>query len=300
MEPPAADLTEAPAQRFQAGGAVRESSLYVERSADAELREGIERGDLCAVIAPRQMGKSSLRRRAERRLSSRGVRCLAVDLGLIGCSGLTPEQWFYALGFHLAERSGAAVDLLRFWREHDGLPPAERWSRFLTDELFPRAAAPVAVFFDELDVALGLPFCPDAFFAAVREVNEARGRALSPALAPPAARVPVCLFGVTAPEGWVRDPSRSPFTVDRLIRLAEFTPEEAAAFLPGLRAAGGDAPPLLSAVLRWTAGHPYLTQRLCELLSQAGAGADGSPEARVTRLVSDGSLEETALTVSPA
>lgn len=277
MEPPALDLTEAPARRFQAGGALRETSLYIERRADAELLCGLERGDLCAVVAPRQMGKSSLRRRAERRLEARGVRCLAVDLGLIGCSGVTPEQWFYALGFHLAERSGAAVDLLRFWRAHDGLEPSERWSRFLADELFPRTAAPVAVFLDELDVALGLPFCPDAFFAALREAHEARGR------------VPFCLFGVSAP-----------FAVERLIELRAFTPEEAAAFLPGLRAADADAIELLAAVLEWTKGHPYLTQRLCELLAQDSAGEKSSPQMRVARLVNDGALEEAALRVTPA
>jgi hypothetical protein len=275
--PPGLDLTEAPARRFQAGGAVRESSLYIERGADAELLDGLLRGDLCAVVAPRQMGKSSLRRRTERRLAARGVRSLAVDLGLIGCSGVTPEQWFYALGFHLAERSGAAVDLLGFWREHDGLAPSERWSRFLVDELFPRTAAPVAVFLDELDVALGLPFCPDAFFAALRQVHEARGR------------VPFCLLGVSAP-----------FAVERLIRLSAFTREEAAAFLPGLRAAGGDAIDLLAAVLEWSKGHPYLTQRLCELLTQDSAGDLASPEARVARLVEDDALEEAAHRITPA
>jgi hypothetical protein len=275
-------VTGAPERRFQAGGAVREGSFYVERGADAELDEGLCRGDLCAVIAERQMGKSSLRRRAERRLSARGVRCLAVDLGLVGAEGVAAPVWFYALAFHLAARSGLAVDLPRFWRAHEGLPPAERWSRFLLDELIARAPWPLAVFIDELDVALGLPFCADDLFAAVREVHEAR-------------RIPFCLIGVTEPAPWLRDPARAAFTVGRVIRLGAFTREEAAALLPGLRAAGGDPDELLDAVLAWSRGHPYLTQRLCELLVQAGAEEGGQAPDRVARLVLDGSLEEGAL-----
>lgn len=294
MEPPAAGVTKAPERRFQAGGAVRQASFYIPRGADAELEEGLDRGELCAVIAPRQMGKSSLRRRAERRVAARGVRCLAVDLGLIGAQGVPSSAWFYALAFHLAERSALALDLPRFWRAHEALPPAERWSRFVRDELIARAPWPLAVFIDELDVALGVPFCPDDFFTAVREVHAA------------CRPVPFCLLGVTEPARWLRDPAPARFAVGRVIRPGAFTREEAAALLPGLSAAGGEPRELLDAVLAWSRGHPYLTQRLCELLVQTRAEAGVTAPARVARLVHDGSLEEGALaavrdrSVSPA
>jgi hypothetical protein len=288
MEYRARGLMAEPAPGFQAGGALRETSLYIDRRADLDLLEGLERGELCAVVAPRQMGKSSLRRRAELWLSRRGVRCLSVDLGLIGSAGATDAAWFCALCFHIAERAGAGSHALAFFRTHDDLPPARRFARFVREELADPSGKATAVLIDELDVALGLPFCPDDFFAEVSALCGALpGTSASTRLA-------FGLFGVTAPARWMRDPKRSP-PLSRVIVLEAFTREQTAAFLPGLAAAGGDAEALLDAVVEQTRGHPYLTQRICELLVQRGAKDLGSPSDRVARIVEDELLEEDAL-----
>jgi hypothetical protein len=230
--------------RFQAGGALHEASLYIERSADAELHEALSLGGLSLLIAPHQMGKSSLRRRAERRQRALGVRCVSVDLAVIGARGVTEASWRYAFAL--------LIDLDRLACTHER----------------------VTVFIDELDVALGLPFPPDAFFASLEA-------AASPSVA-------VCLIGVTEPDRWSAGRAR-------VIRPGPFTLKEARAFLPGLAATGGDTEALLSAVLARTGGHPYLTQRLCELLVLAGAEDAGSPEDRVARAVNDGLLDDPAV-----
>jgi len=157
----------------------------IEREAEGELVEALARGELCAVRGPRQAGKSSLRRRVEQRLEARGVRCVALDLGLIGSVGLTEERWFYAVAFHLA-KGWPALDLLGFWRASGDLSPAERWSRFLREELLAQTPEPVAVLLDEIDVALGLPFS-ERFFAEIRAAH--------------GARLTFCSFGVAAPFG---------------------------------------------------------------------------------------------------
>lgn len=246
---------------FQAGGALREGSLYIERRADAELRDAIDAGGLAAVIAPRQMGKSSLRRRAEHRLRSRSARSFSVDLALIGSLDLTEAAWLTSLSLLLADRAGLEGDPLRA----STLPG---FTRFLAEEL-PGAA----IFLDEIDVALGLPFPTDGFFSAL-------AAAASP-------RLSIVALGVTEPARWTRHPVR-------VIRPERFTPQEAAAFLPGLRAAGGDAGALLAAVLARTGGHPYLTQRICELLARAGTDDGGAPEDRVARAVDEGLGEDPA------
>jgi hypothetical protein len=45
-------------RRFQAGGTVGEGAFYVERPADGELPDALRQGELCYVLATRQIGKS--------------------------------------------------------------------------------------------------------------------------------------------------------------------------------------------------------------------------------------------------
>ena len=61
--------------RFQSGGTLREGSIYVKRPADTELLEALLRGEFCYVLAPRQIGKSSLLVRTEQQLEERNVQC---------------------------------------------------------------------------------------------------------------------------------------------------------------------------------------------------------------------------------
>lgn len=270
---------------LQAGGALREAALYVERPADRELVEALLRGEACCVVAPRQMGKSSLRRRAARALTSRGARCLEVDLGLIGAAGVEEEAWFHAVtlllegctekGFAQGAHSAPIARSRAPWE----LPPGERFSRFVREELCPPAGLPSAVLIDELDVALGLPFPTEDLFAALAAVARPGSADAAP--------LGVALFGVTLPRGSQRARGQIPAT--RVIALEAFTAEEAAAFLPALAAAGGSPEALLEAILEVTRGHPYRTQRLAELLARREGDGDGdggaAPRERIARLV---------------
>ena len=54
---------------FQAGGTLGEGAFYVERAADEELPAALRRGDLCYVLATRQIGKSRIGTSGSRRRS---------------------------------------------------------------------------------------------------------------------------------------------------------------------------------------------------------------------------------------
>lgn len=103
---------------FQAGGAVREGLLYIERPADQELPEALRRGEFCYVLAPRQIGKTSLASRTRKRLSAEEIRCIAVDLNEIG-SHATAEQWFNSLVRSVAEGLDLEEHVKDFWEAHD-------------------------------------------------------------------------------------------------------------------------------------------------------------------------------------
>jgi len=250
------------ALRFQSKGALRQEALYVERQADSELLEKLLAGEFCYILAPRQIGKSSLRVRTERLLSKRGVRCATVDLTKIGTSGVVAEEWYFGVIREIARRLSLPVIVEEFWENTQGLSPAHRLSTFF-EVIVDHLTTPVVIFLDEIESVLPLAFARDDFFATIRSVYNERAERAGFRL------LTFCLLGVAAPWDLSRDPHRTPFNTGHAIRLEDFKPTEATAFLPGLAETwGAQSEAILTTVLSWTSGHPYMTQRLCEELTE--------------------------------
>ena len=243
------------ATRFQPGGTVREDAVYVERGADRELFTALSAGELCYVLAPRQIGKSSLRVRVARQLREGGARVATVDLTRIGAHDSTADGWYFGIVQELSSRLGLAGDPALFWKASGDATPVHRFARFLREQVLSQVSERVVIFIDEIDTVLALPFSSDDFFAAIREAFNLRAEE------PAYARLSFCLMGVATPMELVRDPSRTPFNVGRAISLQDFTASEAAALLPAL---GEER--VLRRVLEWTHGHPYMTMRTCDEL----------------------------------
>src|SRR6185369_17733386 len=83
-------------------------------------------------------------------------------------------------------------------------------------------------------------------------------------------RLTFCLIGVAMPSDLIRDTRTTPFNIGTRIELNDFTQVEALPLADGLPWGGAQNRALLKRVLYWTAGHPYLTQRIC----QAAADSD--------------------------
>lgn len=244
--------------RFQdEGGVVADGTYYVEREADGTLFERLQEGRLCVVLAPRQIGKSSLRDRTQRRLTEAGITAVHVDVSIYTSSDAkVTEHWFYGGVIREIVRS-LGWDESRVLADRSDRPPAGWWNEFVAHELPERATRPTVIFLDEIDSVRRLAFEPDAFFTSIR-------------LAMNQAPVTFCLLGTMTPWEILRNPKAPPFNAGVQIRLEDFTRDEAKALLPGLVPLG-DAEAILDEVLAWTSGHPYLTQRVCAALV-----ADGS------------------------
>ncbi len=249
--------------RLQAGGNLREDALYVERQADDELYAALRDSELCYVLAPRQMGKSSLCAHAVRRLSEDGCCCVHLDMNRIGGPQSTPqpERWFHSLFRELGRQLGLGRSVTdAFWEQHQYDTLAYRWALFLRQEILVRIAAPIVLIFDEIDTVLTLPFAVDDFFAVIRDAYNARDED------PAYRRLAFCFVGVATPGDLISDAARTPFNVGHGVFLDDFSAAEAEAFLVALRPCFPMEPcakKVLDYVLSWTAGHPYLTHKLC-------------------------------------
>ena len=264
-------------QFYVAGGTLRpDTPSYVERRADQELYERVSAGQLCYVLTPRQMGKSSLMARTARRLAAGRIRTAIVDLSQIGSEKgkQNAASWYYAVCTSVHRGLQLQAPLKPWWEERAELPPTARFAAFLRDFALIERPEPVVVFVDEIDSTIGLPFADD-FFAAIRACHNAR------ATDPAYERLTFVLLGVATPNQLIRDPTRTPFNIGQRIELADFTRAEASALAQEL---GPDGEALLTEILSWTGGHPYLTQAVCRELAKT-AEEDRSVPARVGECV---------------
>jgi WD40 repeat protein len=245
---------------YTVGGTVQAGQgVYIERAADAELLELCRQGAFAYVLTARQMGKSSLMTETARRLNEAGIRTVLIDLTLIG-TALSAEQWYQGLLLEIADQLDLPTDALQWWGQRAHMGPAQRLTAFLREVVLREVAAPVVIFVDEIDTTLSLDFTDD-FYAAIRALYNARAQQ------PELSRLSFVLIGVAIPGDLIKDPQRTPFNIGRQIELSDFGPAEAAPFAYGLNLPAEQSGDVLSRVLLWTRGHPYLTQRLCAALA---------------------------------
>lgn len=248
---------------FRVGGSLPvDSPVYVRRKADDLLAASVQRGEPCYVFNTRQMGKSSLRIRAAGRLAGAGVTCVSIDLTAIGSSGTTVEQWYAGIARMLVTGSGlhGELDLRRWWRDRGELSPVQRLEVLVDEVILERIQGPIAVFIDEVDAVQSLDFAADDLFSLIRLFYNQRAED------PRYRRLCFVLLGVSTPSDLIRDRRRTPFNIGEAIPLAGFHFDEARTLIPGL-ARIGDGDRLLRAVLGWSGGQPFLTQKLCRLLA---------------------------------
>lgn len=248
---------------YQVGGSLAPQSIsYVERQADRELQQALQKGQFCYVLNSRQMGKSSLRVRVMQELKAEAI-CLFIDLTGMGTQDLTSEKWYAGIVNALVSSSQIKFNWRHWWREkRDLLTPVQRLGLFIEEVLLVEISQKVIIFIDEIDRVLSQNFVLDDFFALIHSCYQKRQTNAA------YSRLTFALLGVAAPRDLIADKTQSPFDIGRAIDLQGFKLEEVSPLIKGLSEGVPHPERVMAEILFWTGGQPFLTQKLCQLVRE--------------------------------
>jgi serine/threonine protein kinase/O-acetyl-ADP-ribose deacetylase (regulator of RNase III) len=217
-----------------------DSQVYVEREADRRLLEYCLNGEFVHIQAPQFLGKTSLLLRTADRLRTENVASAVIDLSRLDAS-LGVEQWYRQLVQTIGQGLFPRNDVAWLWHEQTNVREFRSlWERLINylEVLSKDLSTSAVIFLDNSEQFFRVDPSADFFSTAERYVKLPRRPRISFVTSSNLAR---------APDGF------------QTIELADFNYSEVTPLIYALDVSYE----VMSWVMNWTDGHPYLTQTLC-------------------------------------
>lgn len=242
---------------------------YIQRTADTVLYESISAGRYAHVIAPDRIGKSSLIAATAARLEMSGQKVAILDLGQIGGreSGSDEGRWYYSIAYRLLRQLRIRIDLHSWWQDKSMLSNRQRLLEFYSEIILQHVSERVVVFVDEIQCIAELEFS-DQLLSSIRAAHNAR------TTDPEFSRLTFVLLGECDPVSLIDEPELSPFNVTQAVTLDDFSREDLDLFATELNLDSRSAAAALDRIYYWTAGQPYLTQKLARRIAREQIAVD--------------------------
>ena len=253
---------------YHVGGSVPlDAPSYIKREADDIFYNYLKNGQYCYVLNSRQMGKSSLWVQTQKRLKEDNIDCAIIDLSGLG-KNISEDIWYRVLFEQLVKRFDLSIrgKEQTWWDERAYKSAINRLDQFVEEILLKEVSRPIVICFDEIDSVLSLKFSTDDFFAWLRSCHEKRPHNRD------YQRLTFCMLGVAAVSNFIPDNNRNPFNIGQDIRLSGFTIKDARKLAEGLQDKVIAPERVLEEVIEWTGGQPFLTQKICHLISTSRTG----------------------------
>jgi WD40 repeat protein len=242
---------------------------YVRRPADAKLLKQLLAGHYVHLFAPARSGKTSLIASVSAELTENNCTVAVLDMAQIGARGGSADagRWYYSIAYRLLRQLRIKFDLQSWWHDRSILSNRQRLFEFYVEVILRKTAGQLVIFIDEAECVAELPFSRQ-FLNSIRAAFNARGSD------PEFQRLSFAIIGSSSPGSFDIDGEESPFTISHNIELDDFTRKEIDAFQDRLQVPPELAEQVLDRVYFWTAGQPYLVQKLARFLQREGVDED--------------------------
>src|SRR5215211_1720408 len=250
---------------LQAGGTLRTDHIYIKRSHDQHLLDLLLNGQYANVLAPRQMGKSSLMVRTTEELRRRSIHFSTIDLASELGTPETLSEYYQGLLLKISRDLELAIDIDAFWRAETAETVNQKLLRFFREEITKRIVGPMVIFLDEIDSTLKLAYTDDLFTAIRGMYNERQ-------LVPAYGLFTFCLLGVATPNELIKNQRTTAYNIGQSLELRDFDREhdDLSPLSKSLSDYHQRGDEMIERILYWTDGQPYLTIKLCADLKAKG------------------------------
>lgn len=284
--------------KYDGGSLSSNSPTYVTRQADFDLYHALLNQEYCHIFNARQMGKSSLRKRIKAQLNEQNFACCTIDMSTI-CGKEVSKENFYQDLFHNLKVNlkidPTEANYLAWEQNRESFSLERQFIELIEKVILVQIRSPIVIFFDEIDSLLTLSFEKDKWLQLIRSFYDRRYHNKDQKLT----RLSFVFIGVVSTSDLIINADSTLFNISKSIEITDFKLRECQPLERGLTDFVEDTHTVMKEILKWTGGQPFLTQKICWLITKNAPIKKGSESVKIRQIILNDILTNWESTDSP-